>query len=313
MTISFTIINPGFISLIVDAGRTGMQEQGFSGSGPLDVEAFNFANWLCGNPEGNPCIEIAGDAHIRFEHSATIGVCGPAVSIAVNGEPASELATVNLSAGDEVQVSQQLAGQRFYLAVQGAWQIPEIAGSVCTVMREKLGGLAGDGKPLHAGDTIQVVPAAQENISRILPASLLAPYDSDAPVDIIPAYQHDMFSSRVRATFYSSAYSVTPQSDRMGYRLSGPAISSGFEVMRSEGINCRSVQVPADGQPIIMLADRQTLGGYPKIGVISPYDLPRVAQSVPGTTLTFNPVDPENARGTWLLRQARIDNFFRNN
>ncbi|OFC68721.1 biotin-dependent carboxyltransferase family protein [Alteromonas confluentis] len=306
---SLNVISPGIVSLLVDGGRIGMQDQGFSGSGPLDPVSFRFAQWLCGNAIDTAAIEIVGNAAFRFNMAATIALCGPDVHLTIDGGEFPTWQTVTVKPGQTIQISAEQIGQRYYLAVSADWQVPTVAGSACTVMREKLGGLKGDGSPLKAGDDLSMKARAVAP-TRKIPYSLRPDFSLTTPVDIIPGYQHLAFDTVTQATFYSSAYTVTPQSDRMGMRLSGAAVPSSLTAMRSEGINFGSVQVPSDGQPIIMLADRQTLGGYPKIGVVASYDIPRLAQAVAGSELAFTPVDANNARSTWLLKETKIKRFF---
>lgn len=300
---------PGIVSLLVDAGRRGVQEQGFSGAGPLDPQSYRFANWLCGNKPDAVTIEIVGEASFCCSDAISIAVCGPDVKLQVDKDDAPCWQTVTVKAGKAISVSGNKPGQRYYLAVAGEWHVPTMAGSACTVMREKLGGLREDGSPLKAGDSIALT-AKTVTHNRKIPESLLPDFSLSEPVEIIPGYQQTAFDSIAKARFYSSVYTVTPQSDRMGMRLSGAAVASSQTSMRSEGINFGSVQVPSDGQPIIMLADRQTLGGYPKIGVVASYDIPRLAQATAGSKLTFTAVDANDARSKWLLREARIKRLF---
>ncbi len=304
-----TVMNPGIVSLLVDAGRRGVQEQGFSGAGPLDPQSYRFANWLCGNKPDAVAIEIVGEASFSCSEAISIAVCGPDAKLKIDIHDAQSWQTVTVNAGQTISVSGNNIGQRYYLAVAGEWQVPTMAGSACTVMREKLGGLRGDGSPLKASDSIALT-AKTVTHNRNIPESLQPDFSLSEPVDIVCGYQQAAFDAVATATFYASVYTVTPQSDRMGMRLSGPAVASSQTAMRSEGINFGSVQVPSDGQPIIMLADRQTLGGYPKIGVVASYDIPRLAQAVAGSKILFAPVDANDARSKWLLREARINRFF---
>ncbi|MEG3767806.1 biotin-dependent carboxyltransferase family protein [Alteromonas sp. 14N.309.X.WAT.G.H12] len=295
-------------SIIVDGGRTSGQSEGFCEAGAMDDLAYNFANYLAANPSNTPALEVMGSLTLGFHCDATIAVCGPSCILLIDGQQSPCWRSVTIKRDQTVTISSERMGQRAYVAIHGQWDVPTIHGSACTVIREQLGGLSGTGKALANKDKISGEFSLTGG-QRELPVHQRPPYSLAEPLDVVSGYQSGAFSDYGLALFYSSEYQVSPQCDRMGYRLSGPSISANSKVMRSEGINLGSVQVPGDGQPIIMMRDRQTLGGYPKIGAVAAYDIYRLAQSVPGDVISFRNVDMNNARGNWLLKQRIFSNL----
>lgn len=302
------IVNAGMQSILVDGGRYRMQGQGFCASGALDNVAFTLANRLLSQHDCTPAIECLGATEFAALTACSVAVTGPDISVEVNAQQVAPWQTLTLRKGDTLAVSPTRLGTRYYLAIAGTWQVTPVAGSVSTSVRERLGGTQGDGTPLRAG---QLLPVAAHDIDNIPPQKLVTTinYSLATPLAVIPGYQWEDFSAVNRALFFSSAYTVSPQIDRMGYRLKGPAVNATTQALRSEAINMGAIQVPADGQPIIMLNDRQTLGGYPKLGCVALADIYRLVQAVPGDTLTFYQTDMATARTQWLLMQRRLQHI----
>lgn len=295
------VVNPGLLSIVVDMGRTHGQDQGLSEGGPMDIDAYEMANWLCANPIHTPAIEVIGKCELEATARISLAVCGPETTVTVNQCQAPTWKTLKLSNGHRVVIEPHRLGQRAYIAVHGTWSLRPVAGSVCTISRENLGGIDGKGGALKEGDSLPGTFSSFNDI-REVPIEHRPDYELSEPLALVPGYQEKHFSHLSLARFYSSAYMVSSQISRMGYRLKGQRIDSSCRTMRSEGINLGSVQVPGDGQPIIMMRDRQTLGGYPKLGAIAPYDIGRLAQAVPSDVLSFTRTDANDARCTWLLR-----------
>ncbi|MCU7553995.1 biotin-dependent carboxyltransferase family protein [Alteromonas sp. ASW11-19] len=293
--------SPGMQALIMDDGRGAAQQQGFSESGPMDDDAFFWANWLCENPSSTPQIEWVGEAEFEATQTINVAVTGPGAEVQVNGKSHAMWTTLRLKAGDRLSVTPDNMGTRHYLAVSGRWQVPKVARSASTVIREHLGGLSRDGSALVTGDAIPIDVRITEDI-RELPEAMRPAYSPDTPFAVIPGYQYNWFSPVSQQLFFSSVYKITPQIDRMGYRLSGTAIQCSEHALRSEGITLGAIQLPPDGQPIVMMRDRQTLGGYPKLGCVSTNDISRLAQMVPGQPIEFEAQDAEQARATYLLK-----------
>jgi len=303
------IINKGLMSLIIDGGRVGSQQDGFCQSGPMDETAYRWANFIAFNMDNTPCLEVIGHLSFRVSEACAIAATGRDVTLTVNGKKQQSYATVILKQSDEVTVGSATLGCKAYLAICGNWRVPHIVGSVCTVTREGLGGLCANGKPLQQGQCIEINANALTNIThdnlRLLPEALQPSYDLQVPINVIPGYQIDDFDRVAQQLFTSSDYTVTSSIDRMGYRFSGPEVSSSLSNMRSEAIHIGAVQVPPDGQPIVMMRDRQTLGGYPKLGCVNPLDINKLAQAVPGEKVRFAFQNNEAARAQCLLAAAR--------
>ncbi|WP_018981545.1 5-oxoprolinase subunit C family protein [Salinimonas chungwhensis] len=296
-----TLLNSGLQTLVVDAGRQPQaQEIGFCASGAVDLLSFELVNWLCANPLDTPALECIGEVVFSVSHAMEIAVGGPAVSVQQNGDEVSAWQSINLAAGDTVTVSPRRLGTKSYIGLGGVLDLPAIKGSKTIVTREGVGGIHNDGKSLQKDDTL---PVAVHSIQamRELEAHEIPDYTLETPLDVVVGYQQARFDNWQQQLFFASEYTVSNDINRMGYRLTGQAIEVEPEEMYSEGINCGAIQFPPDGQPIVMLADRQTLGGYPKIGCVADYDIYRLAQAVPGDVVTFRAIDADNARGKWLL------------
>lgn len=306
MTQHIEIIKPGFVSLLVDAGRQHKQHLGFSGGGPLDYVAYHWAAALAGAlPQNSPVVfETVGNLVCRLAKESWIAATGKDVELRVDGALQPVWARVLVSQGQEISLSTRRVGQRSYLAVQGQLQVGSSIGSVSTVMREGLGGLFDNGQPLRAGDKIAInhtYDSPSPSVSRVTPFF----YDLAPPISIVLGYQAEKMPPTAIETMLNSTYRVQSDSDRMGLRLTGEKIDSLSGAFYSEGLHLGSIQITPNGQPIIMLADRQTLGGYAKIGAVARVDLPRVAQAIAGDCLTFKQIDSHSARNAYRLQQLR--------
>ncbi len=291
----------GFATILVDSGRSGTQRFGFSESGPMDHDAYWWANWLCGNTAGTAAFEVMGDAEFVSHIDVQCAVTGPSADVMVNQQARPRWTTLDIREGDVVSVKTEKPGQRSYLAFAAHWAVESVIGSVCTVAREHLGGLSGTGDALQPGDTVAMQPA-NPRIIRQLNKEFQPNYDLSLPISVVSGYQHNAFSRAARSLFYNSDYRISNKISRMGYRLSGAAVACDSRSLRSEGINLGAIQVPPDGQPIVMMRDRQTLGGYPKLGCIALIDINRFAQAVPGDVVTFRQTDMNTARAAYLLK-----------
>lgn len=291
----------GFMTLLVDSGRCGAQRFGFSESGPMDNDAYWWANWLCGNATGAPAFEVMGDAEFVSHIDVQCSITGPSAEVLINQQPRPNWTTLSVKEGDVISVKNDKPGQRSYLAVAAEWAVESVIGSVCTVAREHLGGLTGKGDALHPGDTVAMQPA-NPRITRQLNKEFQPDYDLSLPISVVSGYQHRDFTMATKSLFYNSDYRISNKINRMGYRLSGAAVACESRSLRSEGINLGAIQVPPDGQPIVMMRDRQTLGGYPKLGCVALIDINRFAQAVPGDVVTFRQTDMNTARSAYLLK-----------
>lgn len=302
-----TLLSAGPLSLIQDLGRTGHQHLGVSPGGPMDMHAFLWANRLLDNPMNTSCIEITvGMFNARFEQYTTFALTGADMNATLNGTPISAWQSYHASPGDVLVLKGARFGLRAYLAVKAGFNVPTVLQSTATVIRDELGGLDTRGKALCAQDTLPY-SATPPIIRRQVPAVFIPDYPSQVVLDCIASYQFAWFSSDQHHQFFHSEYTLTNHSDRMGARLSGTPIPCHQQRLVSEGIALGSVQIPPDGQPIILMRDRQTIGGYPKLGCLSARSINTLAQCQPGTTITFRLLPLEQA----IEQQREFQQFFR--
>lgn len=299
------VIKPGWQSTIQDGGRRGYFRDGLSEGGAMDEHAFFWANKLLENELDCACIEILmGQFEAVFDDDTIIAVCGADLDVRINGKPVENWCTHPIKAGDRIAFKQPRSGLRAYLAVAGGWQTPVRFGSRSVVMREQLGGL--DGGPLKAEDRL-AFKAGQSAPQRSVAPNFIPDYQAELTLKVVPGYQYQDFSPRVRRRFVTSEYAVSHRIDRMGYKLEGPAVSAERTGIISEGIACGAIQVPQDGFPIVLLRDRQTIGGYPKIGCVASLDCSRLSQRGPGSVVSFEFTDVARVQAE---RQV-FDRFFR--
>jgi antagonist of KipI len=284
-----TILDAGPQTTVQDLGRTGQMRHGIPPSGPVDRFAFVVANRLLGNPDGAAALEctLIGP---RFEVDAAgaIAVTGADMPVTVNGAEAPRWATIALNAGDVVKLGPARAGVRSYVAFSGGLDVPLVLGSRSTYVRGRMGGL--EGRALRKGDALRTLPSGPVRPRRVEPGAL-PDYRSAQPIRLVLGPQDDRFTDAGIRALLDSPYEVLPQSDRMGARLRGPRIehARGHDII-SDGIALGSVQVPGDGQPIVLLVDRQSTGGYTKLATVFSCDIGRVGQARPGQSLRFQAV-----------------------
>ncbi|HEY7776779.1 MAG TPA: biotin-dependent carboxyltransferase family protein, partial [Kineobactrum sp.] len=232
-----------------------------------------------------------------------ISITGANMPLAINGRERPLWTVHRVLAGDHISLGYASEGCRSYLGVADGFVIAPQFGSTATVVREKTGGL--DGNKLAPGD---VLPCAA---TRRRPQLQLHPdyqprYRDQVTVGVIPGYQQLHFNRLEQRRFFSHSYRVSQRCDRMGYRLEGPAIKCDIDGILSEGICFGAIQIPADGQPIVLLNDRQTIGGYPKIGAALSLDAARLTQLQPGGVVDFTPMTPHSAHNALHLARARL-------
>lgn len=296
-----TVAEPGPQTTVQDLGRTGQLRYGIPPSGPMDRVAFVVANRLVGNPDGAAALEctLMGP---RLEVSApcAMAVTGADVPVSVNGAAAPAWTTLLLAAGDRVRVGAARAGVRAYLAFGGGLDVPMVLGSRATYVRGRLGGLHG--RALRKADRLRLFPAAMPAVREAPPAARTV-FAQEPVLRVVLGPQAHRFTGEGIATLLGHPYEMLPQSDRMGARLAGPRVAHarGHDII-SDGIALGSIQVPGDGQPIALLVDRQSTGGYTKIATICSFDIGRLGQVKPGQRVRFAEVDVGRAHA--LLRES---------
>jgi antagonist of KipI len=295
------ILDPGPQTTVQDLGRFGQLRYGIPPSGPVDGFAFVLANRLVGNPDGAAALEctLVGP---RFEVSAScaVAVTGADMPVTVNGREAPGWTTLALRPGDTVKLGPARAGVRSYVAFSGGLEVPPVMGSRSTYLRGRLGGL--EGRALRKEDRLRVVAAPPPRPWRVARRAL-PDYTGEPTVRVVLGPQADRFTQTGIDALLGSAYAMLPQSDRMGARLSGERITHarGHDIF-SDGIALGSIQVPGDGQPIVLLVDRQSTGGYTKVATVCSFDVGRVGQVRPGQSLRFRALTVHEAHR--LLRES---------
>ncbi|WP_043720966.1 biotin-dependent carboxyltransferase family protein [Kutzneria sp. 744] len=287
MSRSLTVVRVGPQTLIQDLGRPGNAHLGVPPSGALDVPALTLANRLVGNPESAAGIEaLLGRIQLRANCSCTVAVTGPSVLVSVGDHLVDSHAPVHLRAGDVLGLGAPVGGLRCYVAVSGGIDVPLQLSSRAT---DILSGIGPD--PLRANDVLPLgsVDGLPEGADVLSPS--VAPAELVVPVLLGP--REDWFDDP-HGQLAAGRWTVSQQSNRVGLRLDGTALrrAAAFEAreLPSEGVVTGSVQVPANGRPVLFLADHPVTGGYPVIGVVTAEALPRLAQARPGTPVRLQPL-----------------------
>jgi biotin-dependent carboxylase-like uncharacterized protein len=300
----FSVKQPGLLSLLQDRGRFGAHNLGLTTGGPLDSLAFDWANRLLDNDTNATCLEISfGGLVLEAELDTSFVITGATAPCKLNGETITQWQTQYIHTGDKLEIGFAKAGTRSYLAVNGGFDISASFGSSSTVVREKIGGLRGD--KLQAGDHL---PCSSTTLAKnyCLAEADRPFYGDSASLRVVPGYQQAAFGPLQQWRFFNTEYSLSERCDRMGFRLEGETVHSSIVGMLSEGICHGAIQIPADGQPIVLMNDRQTIGGYPKIGAVIPCDTARLSQLSPGSKVRFEAISIEQAHNIHCLEHARF-------
>lgn len=291
------IIKPGIYTTIQDLGRFYYQQYGMSVSGAMDEFALRAGNILVGNPENTPALEFNYTGlEVEFLTDAWIAITGGDFLPKASGERVIKCwSSTFIEKGTRLSFPKVIRGCRGYLAVSGGFQVPEVMGSCSTDVRAKVGGFQG--RPLKRGDALPVNQINGSIAKKLVPPQLLNKYyPEDAVVRVIKGPQDAMFTQAALTRFFSSQYKITINSNRMGYRLEGPVLEhlGGADII-SDGIPKGAIQVPGNGLPLILMSDRQTIGGYAKIANVITVDLPLVAQMKAGSSIGFKEVTIDEA------------------
>ncbi|WP_330115017.1 biotin-dependent carboxyltransferase family protein [Pseudomonas sp. JS3066] len=283
------VIKPGPLSLLQDAGRHGWQHLGVSPAGPMDPLAAAWANRLLGNARSCAVVEISlGGLELEAEEALWVALAGADMPLSVDGEPRLNWSRFRLEPGQRLQIGFARSGQRSYLALVGGIRAEPVLGSVACQMREGLGGLDGEGVRLARGD---LLAGSRGEFPRgaSVPWPWQPDYMSAQLLRVMIGGDAVSFDEQQVQAFFEGAWLLSPQSDRMGARLEGKAMVAP-QRQWSQGVVVGAVQVPPDGRPIILTADRQTMGGYPVLGWVHPLDLGLLAQCPANQVLRFTAV-----------------------
>ena len=299
------ILRAGPLATVQDLGRHAWRDRGISRCGALDDLALAWGNVLVGNAAGAAGLEFTlGPASVMVHADCCIAVTGTDVHASLDGRPLRPWWRQRVQAGQTLKLAAPHERMRSYLVISGGIAVPPVLGSRSTDLKAGFGGL--DGRALREGDRLPLAPPAA------LPARTigLQPPVWSTTLRVLPGPEMDDFGQSARETFWQADWTVTPQSNRMGYRLAGPALmrESGEE-LASHGVLPGVVQVPPSGQPIVLLADAQTTGGYPKIGVVIRADLWKLAQLRLGARLRFSACTLQEAQAAVQSQRRRLDHL----
>jgi biotin-dependent carboxylase-like uncharacterized protein len=316
---TITVLRPGLLSSFQDLGRNGSQHLGVPVGGAMDSRAHRLANLIAGNTGDEATLEItlAGPA-LRFDAAGCIAISGAQLGARLNGVPVQNNRPLVARPGDTLDFAGRVSGLRTYIAWHGGIDLPAILGSRSTYLRGGFGG--HEGRALKSGDvfamkadfTVQGLDALERNLDRIriyLPATLGAvPRQT---IRVLRGAHTPLFTETSVEAFFNGEYRIRPESERMGYRLEGPVLKlKSATQLLSEATSFGSVQVPPDGNPIVLMADRQTTGGYAKIAHVATVDLPAVAQCMPGDRLRFREASLQDAQTLDMQREQAFDTLF---
>lgn len=299
------VIQAGPLTTLQDGGRRGYQRYGVPVAGAMDRTALAVANRLVGNNVDMAAIEVAvTGARLRCGGGPVAIAITGAAGLTIDGIPQGSWRSAVLRRGQTATILPDRHGMFGYLAVGGGFDLPQVFGSLSTHLRAGIGPFGG--AALKTGDVLPVGNADSVHAGRYLPAPPARP---DRPsIRVVLGPQDDYFDDMTRTRLTEGAYRIGRQSDRMGFRLDGQKLATtGAANIISEGIAPGSIQVPGDGQPIVLMADRQTVGGYPKIATVISADLDLLAQGRPGSEIQFEAVSLDQAIEARRLYQAWLD------
>lgn len=312
LTKQIRITQPGLIAQWTDSGRRFSQINGYSQSGAVDWFSYQLANALCANSLNTPCIEIMG-GQFSFEISdpCIISITGAKTDLRVNNLKASVNQILLLKAGDTVSIGQIEKGMFNYVSFAAKFELPLFGDSVCAVKRERKGGFTGNGSGLFEGQRLAFENSVSVNHSQcaalkkngffpisfspFINSTITQQYGNSKQLPLIFSYQDNDFSKLEKMRLLAHTYKVSDKLDKMGVRLNGPKIKSQSTVLTSQPMANGAIQIPGDGMPIIMRNDRQTIGGYPVIGVVSSLGLSVLSQTSPNEEINFIETSFESA------------------
>jgi biotin-dependent carboxylase-like uncharacterized protein len=290
---SLEVLNPSFFTTIQDSGRFGYSHIGVTNSGVMDEYAYNILNILLNNKQDTNVLEISFfNFEVMFLRPTKIALTGADAIIKLNNELIKPWRTHSVKSGDILKIGKFFSGSKLYLGVKGGFSIKKEFGSNSTTIKEKLGGI--NGEFLKTGDILNYKSYINYYDKR-LKEKYIPKYSEELELRVVLSYQEDSFSKEEKDKFFSSEYIISNDFNRMACKLKGEKINSSLDGIISEGIVYGSIQIPKDGQPIILLKDRQTIGGYPKIGVVLDIDCFKLAQAKPNTKIKFKPISFESA------------------
>jgi antagonist of KipI len=302
---ALVVVKPGLLTTVQDRGRFGYQAAGVPVAGPMDSFSHRLANQLVGNDPDAATLEITLiGPELVVEADTTMAITGAQFDVACGDRSAPAGASFGVRAGSRLKFGRIHHGARAYLAVAGGMQTAPVLGSRATHLVSRMGGLAG--RALVAGDRIPIATGAGPRPHR-KSAGLMLPPKGRALLRVLPGPQDHWFAPEALKMMVSVGFRISPRSNRMGYRLEGPPLPRVKDgELISEPVGIGAIQVPAAGQPILLMADRQTAGGYPKIGHVISADLPLAGQLAPGDFIEFVLCSQQEAVAALIARERQL-------
>ena len=298
------VLKPGMLTTIQDVGRWGYQSRGVPVAGPMDLCSHRLANLLVGNDDAAAALEITlVGPELEFGDERLVAVAGAEFALALDGKPAPHLAPFLVSSGSQLRFGERRRGARAYLAVSGGIAGALVLGSRATHVLSGMGGI--NGRALKTGDLVPLHDAPDARAPHGAADPIVPLPEKRATVRVLPGPQADYFAADAMATLQSAPYTISLQSDRMAFRLDGPRLAHarGADII-SDATPLGVLQVPASGQPILLMADRQTTGGYPKIATVITADMAIAGQLGPGDAIDFVACTARDAMAA-LIAQER--------
>ncbi|MGE5245075.1 MAG: biotin-dependent carboxyltransferase family protein [Betaproteobacteria bacterium] len=305
---SIRILKPGMLTSVQDLGRWGFQARGVPVAGPMDPCSHRLANALAGNPRDAAALEVTLlGPEIEFSDERTLAVAGADFELSIDGRRAPMHGAVRIRGGERLRFGARRSGARAYLAVSGGIDVPMVLGSRATHLISAMGGV--DGRPLRTGDRLPLGPAARPAPERPPSSPPWMIPSGHAQVRVLPGPQPEYFAADALDVLQSARYGVSARSDRMGFRLEGPRLTHdparGADII-SDATPLGVLQVPASGLPILLMADRQTSGGYPKLATVITADISVAGQLGPGDTLQFVVCTPRQAMAALIAQERAL-------
>lgn len=287
------------LAQLQDDGRFGVRHLGVTQGGALDWIAMRWANWLLGNPLCACVIEIPlGGLTLRCEADTTLALTGADLAVMLDDQLVLPWRSCKVRCGQRLEFNPPRSGVRAYLAAPGGFTAPQVLGSAATVQREGLGGLDGTGKALATGDRLCFEGLVQP--PRKVPTEHIPDYSRPVRLQLTPGAQIAGFAGESLFRAFNQPWRIDHRADRMGIRLTGTPLRYTGAPLISEGIPLGAVQVPPDGQPIILMNDRQTIGGYPRLGALTPISIARLAQCTTGDEIWLTATGQCTARSEMI-------------
>jgi antagonist of KipI len=299
------ILTAGLYTTIQDIGRFEFQEFGVPVSGAMDKDAMKLANWLVGNSSNNAVLEITlTGPKLKFHQDTRIGLTGANISPTINGVSVEMNKTLIICKGDVLEFGKLIFGCRTYLSFSGGINIQEEMKSRSTYVYAKIGGVIGE--PLSKGDRIPLNEFNDFGV-KVVPNEFTLKYTTALTVRVISGIEEKLFTRKSLESFYNTEFTISSNSNRMGYRLNGEKLylKDPVEIL-SSGIVEGTIQVPQNGNPIVLLADSQTTGGYPRIANVISVDIPFLGQQKPGDKIRFKKVSLEEAQSLLYNKEQRM-------